>query len=343
MRSILILLFLVCLITPVLFAGEVTLEEIFNPSSIKVGDQYIYIVQEANIFIYSAKDFKLFKKFGRVGEGPQEFKKPIAPWLPIITIYTIPDKILVNSIGKISYYTKKGEFIKEQRTPAVGVFGRYIPCGKNLILMRIQGEPGKTFVPALLVDSKLETIKEVCRVTFPAQAGKATNILQTAKMADLFDRYSYRDKFVIPIDDAIKIFDQTGKELKSFAPGYTKVKITSQLEKKYDEFFSVHKYFKGPYLRDKNRNMIAFGDYLPVFNFYRLADDRIYIFSNFKKDGKYETFIYDFDGKLVKKTFLYLEDLDILNVCPFDIKNNKIHQLVYNEDEEKMELIITKI
>jgi hypothetical protein len=82
---------------------------------------------------------------------------------------------------------------------------------------------------------------------------------------------------------------------------------------------------------------------LPIFNFYRLADNKIYIFSNFKKDGKYETFIYGFDGKLVKRTFLFLEDLDILNVCPFDIKNSKIYQLVYNEDEEKMKLIITKI
>ena len=95
MRSILILVFLILLITPVLFAEEVTLLEIFNPSSIKVDDQNIYIAQGENIFIYSAKDFKLIKKFGRLGEGPQEFKKPIAPWLPIITLYFYPDKILI--------------------------------------------------------------------------------------------------------------------------------------------------------------------------------------------------------------------------------------------------------
>lgn len=346
MRSILILLFLILfmLIIPVLSAEEVTLEEIYNPSSIKVDDQNIYIVQDVNIFVYSVKNFKLIKKFGKAGEGPGEFKKSPAPWIPSITLYVNKDKILINSIGKVFFFTKDGNFIKEQRTTDVSFFGRYIPCGKNYILMKYLRGEKDTFVVSSLVDSNLKSIKEIFRIKFPAQRGKKRNPILMAKMATYFDRYSYNDKFVIPTENGtIKIFDQTGKELKSFTPEYTKQKITSLQEKKLDDFFTNHKFYKEPYLADKNRNLITFGDHLPIFNYYRLANDKIYIFSSFKKDGKYETFIYNFDGILIKKTLLFLENLDIFNVYPFDIKNSKIYQLVYNEDEEEMKLIIKKI
>jgi len=344
MRSILVLVFLILLIIPVFSAEEVTLTEIFNPSSIKVDDQKIYIAQDVNIFIYSFKDFKLIKKFGKAGEGPREFIKSPAPWIPSITLYLNADKILINSIGKVSFYSKDGNFIKEQRTPGVGFFGRYIPCGKNYILMGFQQEDKNQLVVSKLVDSNLKTIKEICRVKFPRQTGKKRNPILMAKMATYFDRYSYKDKFVIPIENGtIKIFDQTGKELESFTPEYTKVKMTSQLEKRLDDFFTNHTFYKEPYLADKSRNLITFGEHLPIFNYYRLADDKIYIFSNFKKDEKYETFIYSFDGTLIKKTFLPLENLDIFNIYPFDIKNSKLYQLVYDEDEEEMKLIITKI
>ena len=70
-------------------------------------------------------------------------------------------------------------------------------------------------------------------------------------------------------------------------------------------------------------------------------DDKIYVISNFKKENKYETFIYNFSGKLLKKTFVPLADQDLFNVYPFCIKNGKIYQLI--EDEEGVILTIRKI
>jgi hypothetical protein len=83
---------------------------------------------------------------------------------------------------------------------------------------------------------------------------------------------------------------------------------------------------------------------MPIFKDYRLADNKIYILSSFKKQGKYETFIYDFSGKLLKKTFLPLvESDDITTLYPFDIKDNKIYQLVLDEDEDQFMLCINDI
>jgi hypothetical protein len=73
-----------------------------------------------------------------------------------------------------------------------------------------------------------------------------------------------------------------------------------------------------------------------------LDDDKIYILSNFKKDGKFETFIYDFSGKLLKKTFLPLVESDILTLYPFTIHDGKVYQLVSDEDDQ-FKLRISKI
>jgi hypothetical protein len=68
----------------------------------------------AAISIYSLKDFKLIKKLRKEGEGPQEFKTFLGFGL---TVDIYPGHILVNSIDKISYFSRKGEFIKEKKTP----------------------------------------------------------------------------------------------------------------------------------------------------------------------------------------------------------------------------------
>jgi hypothetical protein len=81
---------------------------------------------------------------------------------------------------------------------------------------------------------------------------------------------------------------------------------------------------------------------MPIFKDYRLDDDKIYILSNFKKDGKFETFIYDFSGKLLKKTFLPLVESDILTLYPFTIHDGKVYQLVSDEDDQ-FKLRISKI
>jgi len=75
-----------------------------------VDDTQLYVTQEASVFIYSLKDFKLVKKFGSAGQGPQEFF--LVPTVPL-TIDVQMDQIIAVSIRKVSYFTKQGEFIKE--------------------------------------------------------------------------------------------------------------------------------------------------------------------------------------------------------------------------------------
>ena len=58
-----------------IFAARVIpFPELLSPELIRVDENKIYITEKANIYIYSKKDFKLVKKFGKKGAGPEEFK-----------------------------------------------------------------------------------------------------------------------------------------------------------------------------------------------------------------------------------------------------------------------------
>lgn len=341
MKIFLTLFFLISLTVPVCSAGEVTIPDIYKPDSITVSENYIYITQDIEVFIYSKKDMKLIKKFGQAGEGPQEFKKLAIPWFPSISLYLTSDKLLINSIGKISFFSKEGEFLNETPT---GTQARYIPVGDKYIYMYFTAEDKVQYIAADLLDVNLKNRIKLCQFKFPAQAGKKRDPILMARMATYLDRYAYKDKFVYPTDsNSIKIFNSDGKEVTSFTPNYTKVPINGALKKAIDEFFTNDIRYKQPYLIDKDRNLISLPEHMPIFKDYRLEDNKIYILSNFKKDGKFETFIYDFSGKLLKKTFIPLVESDMLTLYPFYIKDNKIYQLVMDEDEEEFKLHITEI
>ena len=123
-KFMLVLVFISMLFTkPVLAVKIVPLPQLQKPNALAVDDNQLYIADGTSIYIYSLKDFSLKKKFGRDGEGPKEFKRKIY----VIDIQH--DYIVVNSLGKISYFAKDGKFIKEMRTPPQHI--RFRPLGEK--------------------------------------------------------------------------------------------------------------------------------------------------------------------------------------------------------------------
>lgn len=105
MRSLIILLLL--LLTALLSFGDkiATFPDISAPVQLRVDDNKLYISEKASVFIYSLDNFELLKTFGGEGEGPREFKR-------YAFLYPLPNHLLVNSVGKISYFKKDGTFVK---------------------------------------------------------------------------------------------------------------------------------------------------------------------------------------------------------------------------------------
>ena len=74
MRKTSFVILFAILAVSLLATKTIPLPELTNPAGILVEDDQIYITQFPEIFIYSLKDFKLKKTFGKRGEGPAEFK-----------------------------------------------------------------------------------------------------------------------------------------------------------------------------------------------------------------------------------------------------------------------------
>jgi hypothetical protein len=96
-----------------------------SPELIRVDENKIYITENANIYIYSKKDFKLIKKFGKKGAGPEEFRIGFANGMLWISV--IPGCIFVHSIGKISYFTTEGKFLKRFYLPVKEMDVQFYP------------------------------------------------------------------------------------------------------------------------------------------------------------------------------------------------------------------------
>lgn len=346
MKRLVTLFFLSALLiapaVPVLMAADTVLPGIFKPESIIVGESRIFVTQGVEVFIYSKENLKLAKKFGKEGEGPREFKKSPVPWIPSLTLYLNGKRLVVNGIGKVAYYSVDGDFIDEKTT---GTFlARFIPLKDKYVYMHNTSEDKVRYIQAELVDKDFKNNVKLCRFKFPAQQGKKRDPILMARIVTYFDRYVYRDKFVfVSNDNAFQVFNADGKEVAQFTPAYTIVPIKGKLKTDIDTFFTNDIRYKRPYQADKSRNLIRLPDHMPIFKDYRLADDKIYILSNFKKDGNYETFVYDFAGKLLKKTFISLPHDDFLTPYPFDIQNGNIYQLVHDEEDDEYKLTVTAI
>ncbi|MCP4157863.1 MAG: hypothetical protein GY757_59690, partial [bacterium] len=72
-----VLVLLILLIANFSFAKKnVPLSDLVNPRMLVVdqSNNELFITDGVNVNIYSLTDFKLKKRFGKAGEGPQEFR-----------------------------------------------------------------------------------------------------------------------------------------------------------------------------------------------------------------------------------------------------------------------------
>jgi hypothetical protein len=163
--SFLAVLFLTCLVSA---AKVAVLGELQRPASITVDGSQVFITEGINVYIYSEKDYSLQKKFGKEGEGPQEFKRHPNPMSESIRISVQPKEILVNSIGKISYFTRKGEFIREMRA----MVSVYIPVGNHMAGFGMDQKEQTRYITLNLYSPQCVKEKELFRAKAPLQEGK---------------------------------------------------------------------------------------------------------------------------------------------------------------------------
>jgi hypothetical protein len=338
-RFFLVLLMVFLMVSFAFAAKVVSLTDFYTPSQLEVDDEQFYVVEKAVVFIYSLKDFNLKTKFGKAGEGPQEFK--LYPFTQGgLRIYSQKDVLVLNSMGKISFFSKDGKFIKEMKVASTTT--KLQPIDSKFIGIAFTIGQGQIQDPVLaLYDSRLNKIKEIIRLKF--SKGGLTEIPKTPPTYSLWD-----NKIVTPGDGegiSFDIYDADGNKVLSINKEYKSLKVTDKYKKAVYEGLEREPAMK--MLSEEQfkqlKKMIKFKDYFPSIQNFWCADGQIYVQTYFQKDEKYEFFVFDFNGKLLKRIFLPVAYIDAIDHCPTSIKNEKLYQLIENEDEEVWELHITEI
>ncbi len=323
------MVYVLCL--PVFPARVVELTEPRKPDALRLDDKQVYIADGASIHIYSAVDFRHIRTFGRRGEGPREFKTEAGLRINVDT-----GIILVESMDKLSYFSKKGDFIKERRS--VSGARKFIPLGNRMAAIAPVTENNIPCSAAVILDRDFNPIKEIYRRT-PVKKTKKRPFLSATWEYEAYDNKLYcatSDDFIL------HVFDDNGKKVRTISHDYEKVRVTEAI---IDEFFRFVKKYRPPKYYEIFKRILAFPDYFPVINDFRVTGGNIYIltYRRNKENDKSEFLVLDLEGKLLKKVFLPFHKRSPVHPSPFTVRDNKLYQLVDNADTETWELHITEI
>ena len=308
------------------------LTDFFQPADLAVDEHQFYVIEKAQVFIYSLEDYSLKRKFGQAGEGPKEFKlNPSGGGLSIV-----PQKqsLVLNSIGKVSFYTKDGKFIKEIKCNPLSA--RYKPMGNRFIGGTILMQTNQMAVTINLFDDKLTKIKEIGKLEILSK-GRMTLPIPVAKF------YPLKNKIAIGGGEefVINILDADGNKVSAITRDYKRLEVTEKYKQRVLHSFKAGRGTKQAY--EIIKNMITFTEYFPAIQSFWADHENIYIQTYLEKDGKYEFFVYDHNGKFLKRLLLPVYYRDGINLFPTAVKNNFFYQLIENEDEEVWELHREKI
>ncbi len=314
------------------------------PDSITLFKDRLYITDQASISIYSRQDARLIKTFGRAGEGPAEFK--VSPTDKIgLRIIFHEENILVNSWSKLSIFTKDGTFIEEKKVILNPHAQFFKPLGKKYVGYNRESRDNVNYFFVNFYDPfTLQKEKEIRRMKSYV-TGNTIDILWFAILLKNDTRRGpifqvYNDRLFLEGEDCrILVYDRQGKELYSFSVhDYEKLEIPEDFKKEVMIYLEKRLPIAFPRVKQNGK----FPRYFPLQSF-QADDGKLYVRTFKREREKSEFYIFDLEGKLLRKVMVPFRESELLRAYPFTIAEGKIYQLIENEDTEEWELHIDKI
>lgn len=321
-------------ISRVLFGGDVLLlKGIKAPVKIDVDKYRLYAAEKNRVYIYSLSESRFIKEFGTVGEGPGEFKQGIRK------ITSRETNLLIESSGRLSYFSKDGEFVKQKEIAGVNA-AFYFPVGRYFVGRAQVTDTGKSYNTLNLFDSDFQKVKEVRRVL--NQTRKRKIMMFTAP----FSYGTSGERIFIACETGfiIHAFDVTGKALFTIKKDYKNLNVSAEHKE------SIYHYFKtSPRTApdfEMYKEMLEFPAQLPAVRFIFVGPRRLYVQTYKMRNAETEVYIFDLDGKFIKTVFVPLKGRGAdtskwpgLHTFAYD----KFYEIVKNDQTEEWELHITEI
>lgn len=340
MKSFCTLMILIFILAPVYGKQIYLLPEVVKPFRINVDENHIFIGDGAIIYIYSKKDAKLLNKFGKAGEGPREFR--LFPEFSA-ELDIQKDGLLVNSLGKISFFSKTGNFKWEKKSPGYVLehFNRLL--GDKIVGQRVERDAETLYLVVKFYNRDFGDELEFHRHKYYLQRGKHNPIQRGIYISNI---YIHDGQVFIggAIDSGtIHVYDQKGKKVREIKPPLDRVPFTSQDKQGWIDSYMSNDEYKQLY--ERRKKWFDYPEYFPLFQNFLVADNRIYVqtYKRNEKQGTNEFFILDLKGNVIKRQWIPLVELWDFSPKPYTIRDHQLAQLVENQETEAWELHISQI
>ena len=250
----------------------------------------------------------------------------------------LQDRVLVFSVGKVSYFGKDGTLIREVKIPSGAQWVKQV--NKNRYVgFKLKPESDEIYITYNLLDDRLHLLKELYKGRF---------ILHKDRTRDLFELTFFAaqgGKIVYAHNDgrfAVDILGPEGQVQARIRRDDKEIPFRKADKEEMFAFYEHHPLYKESFQRIKKRIIIP--NKFPAILNCKVADNKIYIITFRVKDRKNECFVYNLDGSLLKRTFIKLlgESPDKKDT-PFSILNDQLFQLVENPDDEQWYLYVSDI
>ncbi len=322
-----------------LFSAEsFVLSGLGRPVNLNIDNNQLYILENHRIHIYSLKDFKHIKSFGKKGQGPGEFQT-----LPHvhITLDCSTEKLIIGSMRKVSYFSKNGTYLKEAKGKSRAL--RLVYIDEKNEQPRFLGWSQKVhnkfvYNTINVFDHQLNKVREIYETKDPYQgAGKGYDLL-----TNVFSYNAYKGRIIIPgkNNSSVDVLNYNLDFKLTINVKSKPLSVSKKFKKDMIHFLKTGPETKSVYPLIKP---IRFPKYFPPVNTFFTDNNIIYIMS-WEKTEKGNTFyLYDMDGNFIQKKIIPIKYETDIQTYPIAVKNNKLYQLVENDREDEWELVITDL
>ncbi len=313
-----------------------TLDAPLVPSGLYIHNGRLFIADFPKIHIYSMKNYRLSKSFGRNGEGPGEF-------MSFVRLHFQGDRIIFHSNMWLTTYSTELQMQKQQRVPEDFHCGLR-PLGAGFVTSDVVRRPGSKDSTARdtivsLNGGNLEKIKELYRQPYYFNLNKSVNAiyLPEAGRRSGVRFFVAAEKIFIEGEDGetgnIYVFDKTGKKLYTISYSFPRLKVTPAHVRAAEDYFALRR--RGLFSLVKKRKTLSIPDYFPAIHYLFVKDGRIYVSPYRLKEEKNQFFIFDLEGKLIKEVLVPVKKQDMFTFYPMTISNGFLYQLCENQEEDE--------
>jgi len=326
-----------------------TLKEVVNATDMEIEGEELFVLDEVVVYVYSLKDFRLLRKFGRKGRGPGEM---VYHRVTVVQMELFKNNVYLYRMNKLATYSKVGKLVGEK------IFRFFItqviPMEKSFIVVKIRlanqyvaGDEKFGTLTLLLFDPELKKSKEIFQKKYlDRDVWKERKYEIFRPNRNWIVRYSENQLFIFDTQKGSPLltFDLEGHPTDSIYLNIPKVIIPEKFKR------AVLKWIKGdPYLRDFTEEWnlkILFTPHFPLMRNFTVKNNRIYCQTYIKKNRMSKFFIFNLKGECLKKIFLPSAERELIRYGTnkiYDFQNNKYYYLNDNEEEETWELYCAEI